>query len=290
VQAATDPGPVVSVIVPTYNRAETLPRALTSILEQTRPPRHIIVVDDGSTDTTAELVKQRFPQAHYLYQPNAGVSAARNAGIRFNERLADPGEWIALLDSDDAWLPDKLEQQLEAWQRQPHHRLIHCDEIWIRNGRRVNPRKKHRKYGGHIFQHCLPLCAISPSAVLLHRALLDDTGLFDEGLPACEDYDLWLRVSHREAVLLVDAPLLIKYGGHADQLSRQHWGMDRFRVRALCRCIEHEELAPEQRRAALAVLGEKLDILIMGARKRGNETMIRDYEALKQRFLDPGYT
>jgi glycosyltransferase involved in cell wall biosynthesis len=280
----------VTVIVPTYNRAETLPRALTSIVEQTRPPRHIIVVDDGSTDATAELIRRRFPQVHYLHQPNAGVSAARNAGIRLNDRLADGGEWIALLDSDDEWLPGKLERQLEAWRRHPHHRLIHCDEIWIRNGKRVNPMNKHRKYGGHIFHHCLPLCAISPSAALLRRDLFDDTGLFDEDLPACEDYDLWLRVSHREAVLFVDAPLLVKYGGHADQLSRQHWGMDRFRVRALCQCLEHEALSPEQRRAALAMLGEKLDILILGARKRGNAVMIQDYEDLKHRFLGPGYT
>lgn len=281
----------VTVIVPTFNRAETLPRALSSILSQTCQPRHIIVVDDGSTDSTADLIRNRFPRVHYLYQPNAGVSAARNAGIRLHDTLvADTSEWIALLDSDDEWLPDKLERQLGAWQRQPHQRLIHCDEIWVRNGRRVNPMRKHRKHGGDIFNHCLPLCVISPSAALIRRDLLDDTGLFDEDLPACEDYDLWLRICHRETVLFVDQPLLVKYGGHADQLSRQHWGMDRFRVRALCRCLDRENLSLEQRRVVLAMLEQKLDILIQGARKRGNDNSEQVYRQLKDRYLAPGYT
>jgi len=280
----------VTVIVPTHNRAETLARALSSILTQTCLPRHIVVVDDGSTDASAELVRNRFPGVHYLYQPNAGVSAARNAGIRFNDNLDDGSEWIALLDSDDEWLPEQLERQLCAWHKEPHHRLIHCDEIWLRNGQRINPMKKHRKHGGHIFNHCLPLCAISPSAVLLRRDLLDDTGLFAEDLPACEDYDLWLRICHRESVLFVDETLLIKHGGHADQLSRRHWGMDRFRVTALCRCLDNESLTPEQRRAALAMLETKLDILIEGARKRGNDDSVRGYHRLKDRYLAPGYT
>lgn len=279
----------VTVIVPTYNRATTLPRALTSIQAQTWAPRHIIVVDDGSTDTTAALIRNRFPDVHYLYQQNAGVSAARNAGIRLNNALSDSSEWIALLDSDDEWLADKLQRQLSAWRREPGHRLIHCDELWIRNGRRVNPMKKHRKYGGEIFRHCLPLCAISPSAVLLHRDLLTETGLFDENLPACEDYDLWLRICHREPVLYIDEALLIKYGGHADQLSRRYWGMDRFRIRALCRCLDTENLSPRQRQETLETLEQKLDILINGAAKRGNQAAALDYRRLKQRYLVSGY-
>jgi glycosyltransferase involved in cell wall biosynthesis len=280
----------VTVIVPTYNRAGTLPRALSSILSQTSLPRHIIVVDDGSTDSTAELVRNHYPGVHYLYQPNTGVSAARNAGIRLNATLNDGSEWIALLDSDDEWLPEKLERQLNTWHREPRHRLIHCDEIWIRNGLRVNPMKKHRKRGGYIFNHCLPLCAISPSAALIRRDLLDDTGLFNEDLPACEDYDLWLRICHRETVLFVAEPLLFKYGGHTDQLSRRHWGMDRFRVKALCRCLDNENLTSEQRRATLAMLEQKLDILIQGARKRGIDDAVQSYRQLKDRYLAPGYT
>jgi glycosyltransferase involved in cell wall biosynthesis len=280
-------GPV-TVIIPAFNRAQTLPRALYSCINQTRPPDQIIVVDDGSTDDTSSLISKQFPQVDYIHQPNQGVSTARNTGIR-QAIHQNNNAWIALLDSDDEWLPNKLERQLAAWQMQPQHRLIHCDEIWIRDGRRVNARNKHRKHGGHIFHHCLPLCAISPSATLLQRSLLDETGLFNESLPACEDYDLWLRICHREAVLLVDEPLIIKYGGHADQLSRQHWGMDRFRTQALRHCIDHEKLSTANRQTSIAMLLSKLDILIQGAAKRNQHSDVRHYQQIKEHYNQPDY-
>lgn len=251
----------VSLIIPTHNRAHTLPRALDSVLAQTRPADEIIVVDDGSTDGTAELIHTHYPQVRYVRQPNRGVSAARNAGIR-----AATGDWIALLDSDDAWQPRKLERQLATLP--PDARLAHCDEIWIRNGVRVNPMRKHAKAGGRIYRHCLPLCAISPSAVLIHGEVFEHIGLFDESLPACEDYDLWLRVTARWPVHYLDEELVIKYGGHADQLSRRHPAMDRFRVRALEKMQTDDALNEADRRATLATLVDKLAILEQGARKR----------------------
>jgi GT2 family glycosyltransferase len=142
-------------------------------------------------------------------------------------------EWIAFLDSDDEWLPHKLERQCEALERHPQYRFCHTDEIWIRRGRRVNPMKKHAKHRGYIFDQCLPLCVISPSSALIHRDLFDRYGTFDPELPVCEDYDLWLRICAREPVLYVDEALLLKFGGHEDQLSQAYWGMDRFRIRAL---------------------------------------------------------
>ena len=146
-----------------------------------------------------------------IQQQQCGVSAARNRGI-----LAASGDWIALLDSDDEWLPEKLAQQSRHIAEQPGYRLCHCDELWIRNGKRINPANKHRKKGGWIYEHCLPLCAISPSASILHRSVFDTIGLFDEQLPACEDYDYWLRLCAGEPVLFVEQPLLNKYGGHDD--------------------------------------------------------------------------
>ncbi len=101
-------------------------------------------------------------------------------------------------------------------------RVCHTDEIWIRNGRRVNARKKHGKKGGWIFQHCLPLCAMSPSSIMIHRDVFTALGGFDERLPACEDYDLWLRITARYPVLFTRQPLIEKYGGHDDQLSRKY--------------------------------------------------------------------
>lgn len=275
--------PTISVIIPTYNRAHTLVRALDSVLTQTRPADEIIVVDDGSDDGTAELVTRDYPTVKLIEQQNRGVSAARNGGI---EKTC--GEWVALLDSDDEWLPQKLEKQLALLAQQPSHKLIHSDEIWIRNGMRVNQMKKHAKKGGWIFQHCLPLCAISPSAVMIHRSLFDEVGLFDETLPACEDYDLWLRITSRYPVLYCDRPLIKKYGGHDDQLSNQYWGMDRFRVRALIQILESGKLNDEDYQAAYKVLMAKIEVLLKGARKRGNRKVVGQYEQLQRLWEDWG--
>ena len=265
----------VSVIVPTYNRAHTLPCALDSVLAQNLAVDEILIIDDGSQDRTRQLIQSRYPGCRYLYQTNQGVSAARNRGIREAR-----GEWIALLDSDDAWLPDKLRLQQQALRNSPGYRLCHSDEIWIRNGVRVNPMKKHAKSGGRIFTDCLPRCVISPSAALLQRSLLDEVGLFDPDLPACEDYDLWLRICAREQVLYVDTPLVVKYGGHADQLSRAHWGMDRFRIQALEKLIRSESLSPPDLAAAIEMLRQKSRIMAEGAEKRGHQQRARQYRDL----------
>lgn len=272
----------VGVVIPTFNRAHLLGRALDSVFAQTLPPQQVIVVDDGSTDSTPDLVAG-YPGVSYLRQENRGVSAARNLGIRHCGR-----DWIALLDSDDEWLPEKLRVQFEVLAENPGHRLIHCDEIWIRKGRRVNPGDRHRKRGGWIFEHCLPLCVISPSAAVIEKSLLIEAGGFNEQLPACEDYDLWLRICSRFPVLYVDRPLLRKYGGHDDQLSRRHWGMDRFRVQALRDLLAAGNLSGCDRQAALASLREKCRILITGARKRGNSDIVTQYEALLAQFEGPG--
>jgi len=262
----------ISVIIPTWNRADRLANALQSAFAQSLPPAEVIVVDDGSTDDTHKLVRSQFRDARYIHQQNQGVSSARNTGIE-----AASGNWIALLDSDDHWQPDKLKQQCEHLRARPDYKICHSDEIWVRNGRRVNPMKKHAKQGGHIFRQCLPLCAISPSAVLIHRDLFNEIGLFDEHLPACEDYDLWLRICALHPVLYIDKPLITKTGGHADQLSRRHWGMDRFRIHALENILASNTLDATNHAAALATLLDKLAIVIKGAVKRGNHELADDY-------------
>jgi glycosyltransferase involved in cell wall biosynthesis len=261
----------ISVIIATWNRAPRLVAALDSVYRQTLPPHEIILVDDGSDDGTRELVSGRYAGVRYHYQENRGVSSARNTGIRMAT-----GDWIALLDSDDAWLPRKLEWQRLAVQRQPAFRICHTNEIWIRNGKRVNPMKKHAKQGGRIFRHCLPRCVISPSAVLIHREVLAHRR-FDETLPACEDYELWLHLCAAHPVLYLEEPLVIKHGGHHDQLSRRYWGMDRFRVRALEKLIRSADLSKEDLCAALQVLLDKIAIIHRGAVKRGNTELAREY-------------
>lgn len=270
----------VSVVIPSYNRGRLLGRALDSVFKQTRPPDEVIVVDDGSTDNTGDHIAANYPDVSYLRLPKrAGVSRARNTGIN-----AARGEWIALLDSDDEWLPCKLEKQLGALKADTDHRIAHTNEIWIRNGIRVNQMQKHKKHGGHIFRHCLPRCVISPSSVLIHRSLFADVGLFDESLYVCEDYDMWLRICSRFPVLFLDEPLIVKYGGHGDQLSRQYAGMDRWRILALAKVLEAGGLDETWREAAAQTLIDKAGIYLNGARKRGNLEHVELLEGLVRRY------
>lgn len=275
----------ISVVIPTYNRESVLPRALDSVLAQTHPATEIVVVDDGSTDGTATCVEEEYPEVRVLTQENRGVSAARNRGIE-----SSSGEWIALLDSDDEWAAEKLERQVTQLTAHPDVLVCHTDEIWIRHHRRVNPKRRHAKYGGWIFPYCLPLCAMSPSSVLIHRSVLDDVGLFDEEMPACEDYDLWLRICCRYPVLYVDEPLVIKYGGHPDQLSRRVWGLDRFRIRALEKILEAGVLGPEDRQAVLEILLEKIDIFVGGAEKRDKWDVAESYRFKRRQWEEGALT
>jgi glycosyltransferase involved in cell wall biosynthesis len=253
----------VSVVLPVFNRRATIQRALDSVFSQTKQPVDVIVIDDGSTDGVAEFIEREYPSVCILQQENKGVSAARNAGIQIAK-----GNWVALLDSDDAWLPTKLEEQFNALRETGHARVCHTDEIWIRNGVRVNAMKKHRKQGGRIFMRCLALCCISPSSAIIHRTVFEQIGVFDEALPACEDYDFWLRLTAREAVLYVPKMLIHKYGGHSDQLSRKYWGMDRFRISAIEKVLAENILSDEYRVAALEMLKTKSKIMADGAEKR----------------------
>lgn len=256
----------ISVIIPTFNRAYCLPDALNSVLNQTRPPTEVIVIDDGSTDDTAEVIKNHFPQVKYIKQVQSGVSVARNAGIK-----ASTAQWIALLDSDDEWLPEKLSRQAALLEENPNLKICHTEEIWVRNGVRVNQMDKHKKSGGWLYQKCLPLCAISPSSVLIHQSLFSEVGLFNEQLPVCEDYDLWLRICSRYPVAYVETPCIKKYGGHEDQLSRKFWGMDRFRIKALVSILDSHVLNDEDKRATLKILEKKLNVFIKGGEKRGRD-------------------
>jgi glycosyltransferase involved in cell wall biosynthesis len=256
--------PRISVIIPTYNRADMLTRAVESVLAQTYTDFELIVVDDGSDDDTADRLDAFKDRISIIRQERQGVSAARNAGI-----AAAIGDLLAFLDSDDQWLPEKLAVQVEFFDQSPNAMICQTEEIWIRNGRRVNPKNRHQKPSGDIFEPSLHLCLVSPSAVMMRRKLFDLVGLFDENLPACEDYDLWLRASARLPVYLIDSPLIIKYGGHDDQLSRTIPGLDQYRVMSLEKILKADNLPQGKADAARRVLIQKAEIYGQGCIKRG---------------------
>ncbi len=260
-----------SVIIPSFNCAKYLTRAIESVLSQTCNANEIILIDDGSTDQTKALIEKHYQnQIRYHYQNNQGVSAARNTGIKMAF-----SKWIAFLDSDDAWHPKKIATQAQQLQTNSELLISHTNEVWYRHGEHFNQHKKHQKKGGFIYEHCLPRCAISPSSVLIHRAVLNKVGLFDETLPACEDYDLWLRITSQFEIGYIDKRYTIKYGGHEDQLSQRYWGMDRFRIQALDKILQSKTLNDQQIASTQLMLNKKIAILKKGAIKHHNKELLQ---------------
>lgn len=258
----------VSVIITTFNRYEMLKRALRSVQNQTFKPKEIIVVDDGSFDESSKI-RDEYPQIEYIYQKNSGISSARNRGIK-----SASGDFVAFLDDDDEWDKDKLKLQTSFHEANQDIKISYTNEMWYRDGKRINMPKKYAKYGGKIFQKCLSHCIIAPSSVMMKRDIFDKVGYFDESLQVCEDYDMWLRVSACYDIGLIDKPLITKYAGHEGQLSFKHWGMDRFRVKAL------EKLCVDEAKKPLVIdeLVKKLDLLIIGAKKHKRSNLACGYQ------------
>lgn len=273
----TDPAPRVTVIIPTHDRLAMLREAVRSVREQTFTDWELIVVDDASTDDTWDWLSRQVNLQAVRLSDQRGPAAARNAGA-----AEARGRYLAFLDSDDLFAPDKLARQLELLETNPGMALCHCDELWLRHGKELRQLPKHEKRGGLIFEHCLPLCRISPSAaVIRHEVFLDLRG-FDEELEVAEDYELWLRLTALHPVGFIPEPLTIKRGGHADQLSQKYGQIEKFRIEALRRVLTRAPLSPEQRSAALATLRQKCEVHARGCEKRG-----RTEEALRYRQL-PG--
>lgn len=270
--------PRVSVIIPTYNRGWIIREAIDSVMVQDYRDFELIVVDDGSTDNTPDILDSFRDEIRVLRQENQGVSAARNRGL-----AAASGRFIAFLDSDDLWLPQKLLRQVEFFNKNPDAQICQTEETWIRKGVRVNPKKRHKKPRGMIFEPSLALCLVSPSAVMIRASLFEKVGGFDETLPACEDYDLWLRISSRYPVYLIDTPLIIKRGGHNDQLSASP-GLDKFRIASLKKIVTSDLLSRTQYKAAVKTLKEKCKIYAAGCLKRGREDEARYYMSLSDRY------
>ena len=270
---------LISVVIPTYNRVTFLKAAIDSVLAQTFRGFELIVVDDGSTDGTPKLLSSYGYKIRVIPQANQGPSAARNRGIE-----AAKGKWIAFLDSDDVWKPDKLKKQAQFITDHPDTKICQTEEVWIRNGKRVNPRKKHEMHSGWIYEKCLPLCIVSPSSVMIHQEVFEKVGLFDETMPACEDYDLWLRIAPHYPVFLIREQLIVKQGGHADQQSRAVESLDRLRIKAIVKSIESGHLSDTQYQTALFELNKKCRVYGNGCIKRGKKEDGEAYLSLPEKF------
>ncbi len=253
----------VSVIIPTFNRFSLISRAIDSVLNQTIKPFEIIVVDDGSSDDTYTFIKNNYKSVKLIKQNNLGVSKARNVGIKNSS-----GDWIALLDSDDEWKKNKLEVQIKSLSEYDYYSVCHTNEIWIRNGIRVNQKKRHQKYGGEIFDKCLDICRISPSSIIFKKNIINEVGWFDEGLSICEDYDLWLRITANYKILFIDKPLINKYGGHSDQLSKSVKGIEAYRIKSLENLLSNTKLIKDYKLLTIKMLITKLGIYKKGLLKR----------------------
>ena len=255
--------PLVSVIIPTFNRANVIKRAVNSVLDQTFKDFECIVVDDGSTDETESVLQEFANKIKVIKTENKGVSAARNLGAKLAE-----GRYIAFLDSDDEWKKEKLAKQI-TYMKESGLRISQTDETWVRNGKFVNKSKKYIRPCGDIFYNCLEVCAVTPSSVIMEKELFFEYGGFDESFPVCEDYDLWLRMSLKEKFGLIDEPLIIKYGGNEEQLSNSTC-LDKFRIISIYNMLSKNcKLSAKQEKALREVLAKKVKIYSEGAEKRG---------------------
>jgi glycosyltransferase involved in cell wall biosynthesis len=266
--------PIISIIIPTFNRKQNVLNAIDSVLRQTFKDFEIFVIDDGSTDGTDIEISLKYPKKLiYIKTENMGVSHARNTGV-----AASKGKYISFLDSDDIWHHHKLEKQIKFHLCHPSIQISQTQEIWIRNGKRVNPKVIHSKPYGDIFLKSLHLCTVTPSSVFLNRVTFEQSGGFDEKLKACEDYDLWLRLAVKYEFGLINEHLLTKYGGHEDQLSAKYPAMDRFRIYSMAKLLLSNQLNEIQKQAVLKVFQKKKEILLNGLRKRG--VNIEPYETI----------
>ena len=272
----------VSIVIPTFNRLGPLQRAVRSVICQTYRNWELWIIDDGSTDGTPSWVFDELlpnnKKIHYVRTKNLGVSHARNLGIRLSQ-----GPWVAFLDSDDEWLYYKLAIQMQLAQ-ESSFKILHGEEIWIRNGVRVNPHKKHQKSGGRVFKRSVDLCCMSPSTVVIHRESLLSEVLFREDFPVCEDYDLWLRLTSKWDVGFVSQPLIKKYGGHRDQLSRKYVAMDYWRLKSLITLKHCSYLDKGEREYLKRNVRKRAEILLRGYKKHNNEARYKEVERIILEF------
>ncbi len=266
----------ISAVIPTYNRSEKLIRAISSVLNQTQTVDEIIVVDDGS-DLRPKLSLELNRKIVLIQkEKNQGVSAARNTGIK-----AAKNNWLCFLDSDDEWKTNKIKEQVVDIKNNPDIKIFYTDEEWIKNGVHVIKKHHQLKKSGWIFKPCLKSCFVGASTLLAHKSVFEDVGLFDESLTVCEDYDLWIRLSHKYEFFLNPNELIKKHAGHDDQLSTKYFAMDYYRLLSLIKISKNSTLNTEDYDTVSELILKKTALLLKGAIKHNNSELIEKINALK---------
>lgn len=255
--------PEISVIIPTYNRSCIIREAIDSVLNQNYKNYEIIVVDDGSTDDTYSILEKYNGRIRYVFQNNGGVGKARNTGIRLAK-----GNFIAFLDSDDLWDPEKLSFQLNFFRGNPGAYISYTKETWLKNNIRINqPQIYMPTADTDIISKLLNRCFIGASSVMVKRELFGLVGYFNEFFPVCEDLDLWLRMAVKYPIYFIDRPLTVKRMGEWPQLSTSVWGMDRYRISIYEAILKTNHLNSSQRQQFLDIINRKSYILVKGSIK-----------------------
>ena len=276
--------PFFSIIIPSYNRADFLKIAINSVLSQTSHDYELIIVDDGSTDNTRKVVLSHInslgsesadkkSKLIYIYQDHQGVAKARNKGI-----LKSTGKFICFLDSDDRFRVEKLQRTYYYIKKNPEYKIFHTEEIWYRNGKLLSQKIYHKKPSGNVFKNAAELCCVSISTAAIKKDIFTKIGVFDESLPACEDYDFWLRAASSFPVFLIPEHMTIKQGGHPDQQSQKYPAMDKFRIYSLKKILKKKGLSSVNYNIAYTVLKNKCRIYIQGALKRGKTNEAKRYQ------------
>ncbi len=294
--------PLFSVIIPFYQREDLLLEALQSALNQSCKEYEIILINDGTPHISDKLQRciADYPVIRYVEQPHSGFpGAVRNRGVAHAT-----GEWLAFLDSDDLWVPHKLERckayingagstamsagtdstALHLHNLPKVYPLIHSREEWIRNGERVSQRKQKHAREGDIFFDALKKCIIGPSTTVMRRDIFLELGGFREDIEIAEDYELWLRYCDRYKVSYIEEPLVIKRAGPWEQLSTKYQEIEIFRIHALKELVDREIFTKDHQQEASQELARKCHIYGMGAEKRGDQHRADTYYSLANRY------
>ncbi len=272
--------PLISVLVPTYNRKALLRESLESVFAQDFSGYEVIVVDDGSNDGTEKMIaglRKRF-NLRYIRVNHSGMPGkVRNIGA-----AEAKGDFLAFLDSDDLWLPEKLSRQMR-YMKKGGARISHTREIWLREGREISQKGQKHRREGMIFRDALKKCIIGPSTVIMERDFFEESGGFREDLEIAEDYEFWLRITCRNPVGYLDEALTVKRAGGWDQLSEKYGHIEYFRIKGL-RALVGNGYFEDLHALARQELVRKCRIYAAGCSKRGRAEEAARFESEAEEY------